>query len=141
MISRVFYFFAQPHSLPKQILTKLCYIFLRFQKQLKIMSNEDVISFKQLLSETIRNVLHFMHCPKDGPKLKWESITEKDFRIMKGALSENVYYSENLNNFMTDIIIKIQKIEMRTDFKTSDLKFMSKVRVILKEKAFMSSKL
>ncbi len=105
------------------------------------MSNEDVISFKQFLSETIRNVLHFMHCPKDGPKLKWDSMTEMDFRIMKGVLSENVYYSKNLNNFMTDIDNKDS--ENRNEDRVQDFGFeiYVKVRVILKEKAFMSSKL
>jgi hypothetical protein len=68
-------------------------------------------------------------------------MTEMDFRIMKGVLSENVYYSKNLNNFMTDIDNKDS--ENRNEDRVQDFGFeiYVKVRVILKEKAFMSSKL
>jgi hypothetical protein len=92
-----------------------------------MMSNEDVISFKQFLSETIRNLSHFIHCPKDGPKLKWESITEMDFKIMKGILSENDYYSEDLSNFMADIDNKEEynnkDSENRNEDRAQDFRF------------------
>jgi hypothetical protein len=54
-------------------------------------------------------------------------MTEMDFRIMIGVLSENDYYSENLNNFMTDIDNKEEynkkDSENRNEDKVQDLGF------------------